>query len=110
MTHAMVISGVHLEPATGKPTRYKVENSWGEERGNKGYFVMTDQWFEECVTISDLGESWSINFFRVLQICVPGCHTQGTRTEGAGQGIRGWRLRGVATMGSYGMKSLCVYI
>ncbi|KAK1221744.1 bleomycin hydrolase [Marasmius sp. AFHP31] len=48
MTHAMVISGVHLD-AAGKPVRYKVENSWGAERGRDGYFVMTDKWFEEFV-------------------------------------------------------------
>ena len=48
MTHAMVISGVHLD-ATGKPIRYKVENSWGSDSGDKGYFVMTDKWFEEFV-------------------------------------------------------------
>jgi bleomycin hydrolase len=47
MTHAMVISGVHLDPQSGKPLRYKVENSWGEGRGEKGFFVMTDRWFEE---------------------------------------------------------------
>lgn len=47
MTHAMVISGVHIDPSSGKPVRYKVENSWGDARGHKGYFVMTDAWFDE---------------------------------------------------------------
>lgn len=46
MTHAMVISGVQLDSA-GKPVRYKVENSWGEDAGKDGYFVMTDAWFEQ---------------------------------------------------------------
>ncbi|KAI8992984.1 peptidase C1B bleomycin hydrolase [Trametes punicea] len=49
MTHAMVISGVHLDPKTGRPVRYKVENSWGDAVGDKGYFVMTDAWFEQFV-------------------------------------------------------------
>jgi bleomycin hydrolase len=35
MTHAMVISGVHLDES-GKPVRYKVENSWGDAVGDKG--------------------------------------------------------------------------
>ncbi|CAA7261849.1 unnamed protein product [Cyclocybe aegerita] len=48
MTHAMVITGVHLDP-TGRPERYKVENSWGETAGKEGYFVMTDAWFEQFV-------------------------------------------------------------
>jgi bleomycin hydrolase len=45
MTHAMVFTGVHL--VEGEPLRWKVENSWGEDRGNKGFFVMSDAWFDE---------------------------------------------------------------
>ncbi|TDL22606.1 peptidase C1B, bleomycin hydrolase [Rickenella mellea] len=49
MTHAMVITAVHVDPASGQPVRYRVENSWGPDVGDKGYFVMTDKWFEEFV-------------------------------------------------------------
>jgi bleomycin hydrolase len=35
MTHAMLLTAVNLD-AEGKPTRWRVENSWGEEPGEKG--------------------------------------------------------------------------
>ncbi|KAG8906818.1 hypothetical protein FRC01_007891, partial [Tulasnella sp. 417] len=47
MTHAMVITAAHLDKE-GKPVRYRVENSWGLV-GDKGYFVMSDNWFDEFV-------------------------------------------------------------
>ena len=45
MTHAMVFTGVNLVAEV--PNRWKVENSWGDKNGEKGYFVMSDKWFEE---------------------------------------------------------------
>ena len=45
MTHAMVFTGVNV--VDGRPNRWKVENSWGDEPGKKGYFVMSDQWFDQ---------------------------------------------------------------
>lgn len=45
MTHAMVITGVDLVNDIAK--KWKVENSWGDKVGSKGYFVMSDDWFEE---------------------------------------------------------------
>lgn len=30
-------------------TKLRVENSWGEDRGEKGYLVMTKEWFKEYV-------------------------------------------------------------
>ena len=47
MTHAMVITGVNL--IDNKPNRWRVENSWGDAIGDKGYFVMSDDWFNEFV-------------------------------------------------------------
>ncbi len=44
-THAMLITGVNL--VEGRPNRWKVENSWGTERGHQGWFVMSDDWFAE---------------------------------------------------------------
>jgi len=45
MTHAMVITGVDL--VNGQPTKWKVENSWGDKVGEKGFFVMSDAWMDE---------------------------------------------------------------
>lgn len=46
MTHAMVLTAVHLDK-DNKPVRWRVENSWSEERGTNGYFVMSDDWMDE---------------------------------------------------------------
>ena len=46
MTHAMVLTGVNLDEA-GKPNRWRVENSWGRDYANKGFLVMSDDWFRE---------------------------------------------------------------
>jgi bleomycin hydrolase len=46
MTHAMVFTGVDLEDE-GRPRKWRVENSWGEKNGDKGFMVMTDGWFDE---------------------------------------------------------------
>ena len=62
MTHAMVLTGVHVEPASeadvrsgraekgGERTvRWRVENSWGASTGDKGYYVMADGWMDQFV-------------------------------------------------------------
>ena len=46
MTHAMLFTGVDV--VDGHPRRWRVENSWGEDKcGRKGFFVMNDSWFDE---------------------------------------------------------------
>lgn len=47
MTHAMVITGVHIEQ--GQPKRFKIENSWGEASGQKGYYLASIEWFDQFV-------------------------------------------------------------
>jgi bleomycin hydrolase len=48
MNHAMVILGVNLD-ANGKPDRWHIENSWGKDAGQDGYFVASDEWFDDFV-------------------------------------------------------------
>ncbi|KAL8709462.1 MAG: hypothetical protein Q9220_005845 [cf. Caloplaca sp. 1 TL-2023] len=47
MTHAMVLTAVHV--VDEKPVRWRVQNSWGEDAGTKGWFVMSDGWMDEFV-------------------------------------------------------------
>lgn len=48
MTHAMTLQGVNLDE-DGAPTRWRIENSWSDEHGKKGYDVASDAWFDEYV-------------------------------------------------------------
>ena len=45
MTHAMLLTGVDIKKRNS--TKWKIENSWGTKSGNKGYMMMTDEWFDE---------------------------------------------------------------
>ncbi|HJO82437.1 MAG: C1 family peptidase [SAR202 cluster bacterium] len=45
MTHAMLFTGVDV--VDGKPRRWRVENSYGDTAGDKGFFLMNDSWFEQ---------------------------------------------------------------
>ena len=45
MTHAMLFTGVDV--VDGNPRRWRVENSWDDKVGEKGFFLMNDSWFAE---------------------------------------------------------------
>jgi len=67
MTHAMVFTGIHVEKRSINENidqtkildneknrskdlqfiRYRVENSHGDDKADKGYLVMSDDWFNE---------------------------------------------------------------
>jgi len=48
MNHAMVLTGVDLD-GDGHARKWRVENSWGDKLGDKGFIVMADAWFDEYV-------------------------------------------------------------
>ena len=45
-THGMALVGVNILP-DGNVDKWLLENSWGADKGNKGYLTMTDDWFAE---------------------------------------------------------------
>ena len=49
-THMMIFTGVDLEnnTTTGKPLKWRVENSWGtnNDSGQEGYYTLNDNWFD----------------------------------------------------------------
>ena len=51
MTHAMLLTGVDVvgEGDAAEARRWRVENSWGTEKADKGFWTMNDSWFGEHV-------------------------------------------------------------
>jgi bleomycin hydrolase len=45
-THGMALVGVNIL-ADGSVDKWLLENSWGADKGNKGFLTMTDAWFTE---------------------------------------------------------------
>ncbi|OUN68894.1 aminopeptidase [Drancourtella sp. An57] len=48
MNHAMVITGVDLDEE-GNARKWKIQNSWSDEHGEKGYYLMSADWFDRYV-------------------------------------------------------------
>ncbi|RDA83752.1 hypothetical protein CP532_4994 [Ophiocordyceps camponoti-leonardi (nom. inval.)] len=49
MTHAMVLTAVHIDEESGEPTRWRIQNSWGKDTGSEGWYVMSDAWMDAFV-------------------------------------------------------------
>lgn len=64
MTHAMVLTAVHV--IDGKPIRWRVQNSWGEGAGTKGFFVMSDRWMDEFVYQAVVDPRYTLSSSRSL--------------------------------------------
>ena len=47
MTHAMLFTGVDV--LDGAARKWRVENSWGTDKGKDGFYTMNDSWFDEYV-------------------------------------------------------------
>jgi bleomycin hydrolase len=45
--HAMALIGVDIKD--NKPVKWLVENSWGDDRGDDGYWTLYDNWFDNHV-------------------------------------------------------------
>lgn len=45
MNHAMLLTGVNL--VNDSPTKWKIENSWGDKSGDKGYYLASSSWFDQ---------------------------------------------------------------
>lgn len=74
MNHAMLITGVDL--ADGVARRYRVENSWGDDRSDKGFDTMAADWFAEhvfevAVPIADLPAEWQAKLIAARPIVLP---------------------------------------
>ena len=48
MNHCMMFCGVNLDE-NGTANRWKIENSWGEQNGQKGYYIGSEKWFKANV-------------------------------------------------------------
>jgi len=47
MTHAMLFTGVDV--LDGATRKWRVENSWGADKGKDGFYTMNDSWFDDYV-------------------------------------------------------------
>lgn len=84
MTHAMVFTAVSVDK-NGNPKKLRVENSWGEDRGEKGYLVMSSDWFKEfgfeVVVDKKFVPPEILNVFDMEPIVLPAWDPMGTLAQ-----------------------------
>ena len=54
--HAMLLCGVNL--VDGKPDKWKIQNSWGTDKADKGYYIMSDAWFDQYVYFASVDKQY----------------------------------------------------
>ena len=54
--HAMLLTGVNL--VDGKADKWKIENSWGSDKADKGYYIMSDEWFDKYVYFASIDKQY----------------------------------------------------
>ncbi len=52
----MLLTGVNL--VDGKPDKWKIQNSWGSDKADKGYFIMSDDWFDKYVYFASIDRKY----------------------------------------------------
>lgn len=87
--HAMALVGMDLD-AGGHPRKWLVENSWGDDKGDKGLWTLHDDWFDEHVYTIIAHRSHVpariLSYFDQEAIVLP-CWYPGARGQEAGSGI-----------------------
>jgi len=48
LNHAMIFRGYDID-SKGNISQWLVENSWGDDMGNNGYYIMSNDWFKKYV-------------------------------------------------------------
>ena len=54
--HCMIFIGV--KTIDDKPVKWKIENSWGDKFGNKGYYIADDDWVDKYVYIAIINKKY----------------------------------------------------